>query len=219
MPGSFLDFAKRMMENGSKSNNADSLGEMMPPSMGKPDGSIVGPGEYMKNKDITDGAITNDDGSISLDQSNPFVDALKKRMSAPAEQGTFRNFLTRIMGNQTDVGSATEFVAPSGKIDTANLNPTPMANQPQADLQPKKDYAVPTSLPLDALPQLRSSLLTGAGLDPAMYTPDGPEANTLAGRMNSPNSKAEINNQGNEAQDIADTLRNDYNSFSAGSPF
>lgn len=208
-PGSFLDFAKSILDNGGLSHKGDSLGEMMPPQMGKPDGSIVGPGEYMKNKDMQDcpGCVLNEDGSFATDQSNPFLDALKKRGLGPAEQGTLRNFIDRMSGNPVDVGSTSEFVAPKQQIDSANLNPTPMANQPQPGLQPKKNYAVPNALPPDALPQLRNSLLTGAGLDPATYTPDGPDANSLSGRMNSPNAPAEIRNSVNDLQKLEDDMR------------
>lgn len=205
-PGTFLDFAKRILDGGGLRNNGDSLGEMMPPEMGKPDGSIVSPGEMMKRKDMMDcpGCVTNEDGSFATDQSNPFLDALKKRQG-PAEQGTMRNFINRMSGHPVDVGSTSEFVAP-GTADAATTDPTPMANQPQPGLKPKS-YAVPTALPPAALPQLRSSLLTGAGLDPAMYTPDGPDANSLSGRMNSPNSNAEINQSKIELQRIEDDMR------------
>lgn len=218
-PGSFLDFAKRILEGDGLRHGGDSLGEMMPPEMGKPDGSIVSPNELLKRQELENcpNCIRNEDGSFSTDQSNPFLDALKKRMG-PAEHGTLRNFLERMGGNPTDVGSATGFEKPSENLDTANLSPQPLSQQPQANLQPKKNYNVPSALPPAALPQLRDSLLTGAGLDPAMYTPDGPEANSLAGRMSSPNASPEMRMQMQETEAIANAVRGGYNSVNNGTP-
>lgn len=153
------------------------------------------------------GNVYNDQGQVVDYNPNPFSNILKGlTKKSPAEQGTLRNFLDRMSGNPVDVGSTSEFVAP-GTTDASTTNPTPMVNQPQPNLQPKKNYAVPSALPPDALPQLRNSLLTGAGLDPATYTPDGPDANSLAGRMNSPNAPAEIRNSVNDLQKLEDDMR------------
>lgn len=132
---------------------------------------------------------------------NPFA----QLVNADAPQGTMRNFLGRMMGNDpTNVGSAV----------TANLDPTPTADQPQANLQPSADaagtsasvplpqprpniYAQPSAFNPQQIDELRASLLAQTGqmapnADIGGVTPTQPDA---------------MGQQRNEAMGIEDAIR------------
>lgn len=199
--GGLLDFLKSFDPAVRLDNGGDAV--KLPDATG--DNNVVKPGQVMQPKDPN---VIYDDSGKAVDYStgNPFKNLLNK----PAEQGTLRNFLQRVIPGQNpvDVGSAisTEMGPASKNLDTATISPTSMANQQQAALQPKKNYALPSAIPPDAIPQLRTSLLTGAGLNPELYK-DTDTANTIAGRMNSPNSKADMQQQQQEMQDISQQFR------------
>lgn len=175
------------------------------------DTNVVHPDNYMIGKDINNDPknITNDQGQIvdrdtwDWSKGNPF----EKMMQNPAEQGTVRGFLQRMQGgNPTNVGSATEMVAPTSTPN--DVNPTPMQQQRQAGLQsttptpmPRPDYSQHTALDPNQIEELRKSLLTESGqMDPS--NPNG-----LSGRMNDPNSKADQRSQMNLSENISNDFR------------
>lgn len=166
---------------------------------------------------------------------------LLNTFNGPHGDGTILGFIQRLM-NPAPLDKATGAVRAPGKIgpdgsgetpgtgqDPA-LNPTPMKNQKMRQFRQRqsdrgvpnlpvpgvstvpKDYSMPTALDPKAIEELRLSLLTQAGqLDP--NNPNG-----LAGRMSGPYSKVDQQSQMEEAQGIADKVRNGYSSVTGKSP-
>lgn len=95
---------------------------------------------------------------------NAFANALSaaKGEGMGNGQGSISGMLAKLMGNNpTDVGSATSTDQLSGgNATTDQMSPKPTAQTPP------KTYAQPTALPIEAIPELRSSLYVGAGLNP-----------------------------------------------------
>lgn len=178
------------------------------------DNSTVLPDKMMQDKAYK--GIMDDDGYFSLDQ-NPFAglkDAITKSRSGDnSGPGVLRQLLGsllqgKIVPNTGTVGGdpagiGTDTHTPGTRQDAA-LNPTPMKDQSQFNMQPvapRMDYSQPSALDPVAIEQLRQSLLTDAGqLDP--NNPNG-----LAGRMSDPNSQVDMNNQRKESMDIEDSVR------------
>jgi hypothetical protein len=188
----------------SLSNNTDN--GIMGKTPDSADMNNVTPDNFMKNKEINNDArnIYDDQGNIVDLSSSSLRDILKGVGIDKAPPGTMRNFLNRILpGNPTDVGSATDTgeLASPGTATARNLSSTPEESIP---LPRPKPMIVPGMLPPEALPELRNSLLTGAGLNPQHFQPD---ENSLNGRMNSPNSKVDMQTQQQEMQDISQQFR------------
>lgn len=176
-----------------------------------------------------DNVITNDNGSMSTDQSNPFLDAItKSRANNNTGPGVIRQLLNGIMGptgGPTDPSTAAPLSGGS-QPGPQDVSHTPSANQKQSDLAPantsdgnpdasiplpsprpaeasapENPYAMPTAIDPESIEALRQSLLTDAGqLDP--NNPNG-----LSGRMNSPNAAPEMQNQASDAQGIDNMFR------------
>lgn len=151
------------------------------------------------------GTVTDDSGSISPDQSNPFLSAIQtSRANGNTGPGVLKQLLGSLTNPSPNVGSAIS----TGPLTTQQAtSPTPMANVKQANLAPTtpqapppSPYAQPTALDPVAIEQLRTSLLTQAG----QMDPNNP--NGLSGRMNSPNSNVD------QAQGMRDS-QNVENSF------
>lgn len=177
------------------------------------DNNVVNPDVYMMRKQQnTDPSIIKDDsGSFSLDQSNPFLDAIRK--SREGGPGVLRQLLDSFMGGgglQPGTGTVGGGGPPDhtpGTQQDAALNPTPLKAQRQPNLAPQlpppppPDYSMPQALDPVSIEELRTSLLTQAGqLDP--NNPNG-----LSGRMSSPNASVDQRNQMNETQQQSDSLR------------
>lgn len=170
-------------------------------------------------------AGASDTAAASSD--NPLMNAFNtSRANNNTGPGVLKQLLGSVMGNPTDVGSTDSFQAAPGTT-AADTNPTPSANQPQANLAPtggadtgnsvplpqarpddapqaESPYAQPTALDPNSIEQLRQSLLTDAGQrDP--NNPNNP--NGLAGRMSSPNAQPEAQAQQDEAQSIDNSFR------------
>lgn len=181
------------------------------------DQEVITPDAMMMNKAIGSDPnnITNDSGSFSLDQSNPFLDAIRK--SREGGPGVLRQLIDSFMGGGglqpgtgTVGGGGSPDHAPGTEQDAA-LNPAPIPLQKQRNLAPTispapqlpspPDYSMPQALDPVSIEELRTSLLTQAGqLDP--NNPNG-----LAGRMSDPNAQVDQRNQMNDAQRQHDSLR------------
>lgn len=205
------DLLKEIMGGGGNDNI-----EKTPDAVGKTssDTGVMSPGQLMNQAQKPPaGTITDDSGTIrDFNPSNPFANLLK----GPAEQGTMRNFLGRVLGGGMVPGTGTvggggpADHVPGTQTDPA-LDPNPMAQQPQRGLQPSAkqmtaappppDYSMPTALDPQSIEELRTSLLTQAGqMD--INNPNG-----LSGRMNSPNAESDMGQQRNEAMRIEDSVR------------
>lgn len=165
------------------------------------------------------GTITKDDGSVSTDQSNPFLDAIQKsRANDDKGPGVLRQFLDSVMnpgltpGTGTVGGGEGSQHVPGTGTDAA-LDQTPMKDQKQENLAPTgvplpqerpasaPDYSQPSALDPQSIEELRTSLLTQAG----QMDPNNP--NGLSGRMNSPNAGPDMGQQQNQAMSIEDSIR------------
>lgn len=178
--------------------------------------NIMRPNQLMgqMNKDNIDkGNIYDDAGSIVGWNGSP-LSSLKDMISKSrgGGDGVLRQLLSSLLqgkmvpGTGTVGGGGPPDHVPGTRQDAA-LNPTPMKEQPQPNFtpmplpQPRLDYSQPSALDPASIEQLRHSLLSDAGqLDP--NNPNG-----LSGRMNDPNSQADMNNQRKESQSIEDSVR------------
>lgn len=217
------DILQSIMSQGSASAVADPEGAKTPDQVGigSSDKGVLDPLRLMlQGEKAPSDTITKDDGSISTDQSNPFLDAIaKSRANDNKGPGVLRQFLDSIMKpgltpNTGTVGGNDPTVVP-GEGQDAALNPIPMAKQPQRGLQqsakqltqniplpaPRPDYSMPTALDPQSIEELRMSLLTQAG------QMDANNPNGLSGRMNSPNADSDMGQQRNEAMRIEDSVR------------
>lgn len=203
-----LDALKKLMGTGNDRSGV-SWGDEL-------DNNVVNPDIYMmrKSQNSDPNIIKDDSGSFSLDQSNPFLDAIRK--SREGGPGVLRQLVNSFMGGGglephtgTVGGGGPPNHVPGTRQDAA-LNPIPLKSQKQPNLsqvqpalpvQVPPDYSMPQALDPASIEELRTSLLTQAGqLDPG--NPNG-----LSGRMNSPNSNVDQRNQMNEAQRQSDSLR------------
>lgn len=149
------------------------------------------------------------------DPSNPFSNAIAtSRANGDTGPGVLKQLLSGTIGGgvQPDTGTPS-----SNFLDNQSL----AQNQKQANLAPSSDnvadqsssaiplptprpanaYAQPTALDPQSLEEIRQSLMTQAGqLDP--NNPNG-----LSGRMNDPNSTADMGQQRNQAMGIEDSIR------------
>lgn len=157
--------------------------------------------------------------TAAASSDNPLLSAFNtSRANNNTGPGVLKQLMGSLTGNPTDVGSTDSFSAAPG-TNAADTNPTPSASQKQANLAPAdgtdpgivplpqarpataSPYAQPTAIDPAGIEQLRQSLLTDAG----QRDPNNP--NGLAGRMASPNSKLDMQSQGDEAQSIDNSFR------------
>lgn len=160
--------------------------------------------------------------TAAASSDNPLMNAFN---TSRANNNTGPGVLKQLLGTLTGGGSpdtgasSTDNFSGGQASAPANTNPTPIANQPQGNLAPTDDtsltplpqarpasapaspYAQPTAIDPAGIEQLRQSLLTDAG----QRDPNNP--NGLAGRMSSPNSKLDMQSQGDEAQSIDNSFR------------
>lgn len=230
--GTLMDFIKSVLDNGGLSHNGDSLGEMMPPDMGKPDNSILGPGLVDKNKKLQDcpNCIYNDQGDI-VDYSIPkqgLVDKTKGALNGGNGEGTLSGFLNRLLsptpernvpgqvqGQGTVGGGNPDAGTPGTGIDPG-LDPQLTQDQKVPGFRKSgTDIPTPMARPAEA-PKADYSMID---MDPtsieqlrqSLLTQQGQldpaNPNGLSGRMNSPLAPSDMGQQRNEAMGISDSLR------------
>lgn len=227
--GTMMDFIKNILNSGGLRSTGDSLGEMMPPHLGKPDGSVETPGKIMKDKAISDcpNCIYDEQGNIVDYDNRNLKSILDKAKGAFAPggngEGTLSGFINRLMSPTPDAGKAAPLTG--GTVNSSDLTRDPVTTStPTQDavpqgLMPKveipvpkprpMDYSMPNALNPQQIEELRISLLTQAGqLDP--NNPNG-----LSGRMNSPNASPEINGGMSDAQSLSDELNSNKRSVLA----
>lgn len=204
------DLLKELMSKGG--NGAGDSISKTPEETGNTssDTGVMSPNQMMgQGQKAPADTIIDDSGSFSTNQTNPFLDALKKsRSNNDTGPGVLKQLIQSFGSNPTSVGSAT---STSDQV----MNPTPLPNQKQGNLaksipasevpipqsRPINVYAQPSALDPVAIDQLRQSLLTQAGqLDPG--NPNG-----LSGRMNSPLADSDMGQQRNQAMGIEDSVR------------
>lgn len=199
---------------------------------GQGDDNVMAPSTMQKQMmggQAQPGDITGDNGIMSTDQSNPFLNALKNIASDPKNRGSLLGSVYNLL-NPTPmkntpantplptVGGQDPSKVPGEGTDAA-LDPTPLADQPQSNMTPSapgggtqgqnvplpkprpSQYAQPTALDPVGIEQLRQSLLTQAG----QMDPNNP--NGLSGRMASPLAESDMGQQRNQAMSIEDSLR------------
>lgn len=186
------------------------VGNVVSDTLDTKDQNVVSPDKMMQDKALTDPTtITTDSGSISPDQSNPFLDAIQKsRANGNQGPGVLRQMMTSMFGSNPerekgglvpDTGTPRmeELLSP-----IPNKLQKPGVLQPNVPLpEPRPDYTMPQALDPQSIEELRQSLLSDSG----QRDPNNP--NGLAGRMTSPNAGVDQRNQMNEAQRMTDDLR------------
>lgn len=142
--------------------------------------------------------------SLSDFISNPSVSG--------AQPGTIRNFLGRISGGNADSGNAD---LPANATSTVGDN---------AEALPKeepKNYSVDKLLPTAVHGQLRSSLLTGAGLDPMAFplpkprpsSANIPGSSVLRDAMTQPDLRQQEYGQADQSEEISNAIRKPNTNF------
>lgn len=163
--------------------------------------------------------ITDDSGKqVDYDTGDPISRALKGIITKPAEQGTMRNFLQRVIDPARERDSTDKIMQGGGTptVDQAT-NPVPTKLQPQVALAPAKNYSN-TVMQQPTIDQLRASLFqqTGQGAVPnsgsAAAVAEGVDPNSLAGRMTGPNSRLDTKAGMSEAEAISNRFRPIMNS-------
>lgn len=188
----------------------------LPPGQALPDSDSdkmnVSPKNMMQNKILPKDAITGDDGFLSTDQTNPFLDAIRKsRQNNNTGPGVLKQFFDGLMTDPksikdqgglsapqitpADISRGPDLAAPPQTGDSIPQTPLPVPRPPAAD------YSMPTAIDPNSIEQLRQSLLTDAG----QRDPNNP--NGLAGRMASPNAPADMGQQQNQSMSIEDAIR------------
>lgn len=225
-PQTFPDLLKSLQDYSHKHDSGDHGTETDGPTQPTTKGSSMTPGVLQKllldQQDTKeDNPVMDDSGSISTDQSNPFLDAIRK---SRAGNNTGAPVLKQLMNSLLSPSTSASTAAPLsggtvGPTSGDTFSATPSKNQTQTGLQPAQEngvpipqerpadapsespYAQPTALDPTSIEQLRLSLQTQAG----QMDPNNP--NGLSGRMNDPNSQVDQEVQGVQAQDIDNSFR------------
>lgn len=225
-PQTFPDLLQSLVDYSHKHDSGDKGTETDGPTQPTTKGSSMTPGVLQKlllgQQDLKeDNPVMDDSGSISTDQSNPFMDAIRKSR-AGNNNGT--PVLKQLMSSLFSPSSSASSAAPLsggtvGPTSGDTFSATPSKDQTQTGLQPAQEdgvplpqerpeaaptespYAQPTALDPTSIEQLRLSLQTQAG----QMDPNNP--NGLSGRMNDPNSQVDQEIQGTQAQDIDNQFR------------
>lgn len=200
-----------------KGTHADSDSGMMLPHQFLKNGAdadndhnSINPKHFMGNKESTPpDAVTGDDGMYSTDQSNPFMDAIRKsRQNGDRGPGVLKQFFDQLMSDPKpikDQGGLSAPVATPSDISRGPDLPAPLNDGSPVPLPTPRpaaaDYSMPTAIDPQSIEQLRQSLLTDAG----QKDPSNP--NGLAGRMASPNGPADMGQQQNQSMGIEDSIR------------
>jgi hypothetical protein len=141
-------------------------------------------------------------GGTAFDNLNKGT-SIRDFLSSPTasdQQGTVRNFLGRVSGDNSASATApvVEPAQATGEVDAVGKVPLP---QPRP-----KDYSAETLLPRAAHPELRNSILTGAGLNPEQFS-SVPGADVLRKAMKKPDLRQQEYAQSDASQEIEAAVR------------
>lgn len=156
--------------------------------------------------------IMDDSGKIvDYDMGDPISRALKGIITKPAEKGTLRNFLDRMISPTRERNNPGVEGGAQPRLE--ELNSTPSKLRSPATLAPTpKDYSM-SGLDPASMDELRKSIYeqTGQGAVPnsasAGVVSEAQDPNSLGARMNSPNAPQEMKDQSNEAEAISNRFR------------